>query len=212
MSSAWSVVGHVWSLTMSELDIICEGKKEMATNHSRIKSIYDNAHNLALQKLSKPTDIDKRLYLSALFEVVNINRNRFLTLARQLPLNTIRSIKAMERAIKYGSMINLQGIQANTVDEIAMQRILLGIYLNHAKPNLRPSIEIDFIVDLLCSLWSPHNDVNVSWYVEHKYIRRCILTISFIYSGTTQLGSTNKKCPIQSLHVQTLSSIIPRSG
>lgn len=61
VSSAWCIVGYVWSMTLSELNIISEGKKEMVTSNSNIKTIYDNTHNLAFEKLLKPSNIDKKL-------------------------------------------------------------------------------------------------------------------------------------------------------
>lgn len=41
ISSAWCIIGYVWSMTLSELNIISEGKKEMVTSNSNVKSIYD---------------------------------------------------------------------------------------------------------------------------------------------------------------------------
>lgn len=65
------------------------------------------------------------------------------------------------------TVINVQSIPLNTINEVALHHILVGIYLNHSKPTKRPSSEIDSIVksvvELLCFLWSPHNDVTVSW-------------------------------------------------
>jgi hypothetical protein len=199
VSSTWSVIGYVWSMTLSELGIIAEGKKEMSTTNSNIKSIYDNAHDLASVKLLKPTDIDKRLFLSALFDIPRSSNpidHRYLVPLKNLPQNIIRCVKAMEQAMTNNTVINTHGIPLNTVDEVALHHILVGIYLNHSKPLKRRSSEIEFIVKsasgLFCSLWSPHNEVMVSWYVEHKLVRlglhRCILTISFIYLGTLQLG------------------------
>lgn len=73
----------------------------------------------------------------------------------------------MEQAMENGTVINAQGIPLNTVNEVALHHILVGIYLNHAKPSKCPSSEIDLIVksvsELYCSLWSPHIDVTVSW-------------------------------------------------
>lgn len=177
ISSAWCIVGYVWSMTLSELNIISEGKKEMVTSNSIVKSIYDNTHNLAFEKLLKPSDIDKRLFLSALFETPypNNSANRHIVPLKKLPNNIIQCVRAMEQAMENRTLINVQGIQLNTVNEVALHHILVGIYLNHSKPIKFPSSEIDLIVksvsELLCSLWSPHNDVSVSWLVEHKFIR-----------------------------------------
>ncbi|KAI7902576.1 uncharacterized protein BX663DRAFT_435120 [Cokeromyces recurvatus] len=142
----------------------------MITSNLNIKSIYDSAHNLAFEKLLKPMDIDKRLYLSALFQTPQSSNpidRRYLVPLRRLPNKIIRYIRAMEQAMEHGTVINIQGVSLNTVDEVALHHILVGIYLNHSKPPKRISSEIDFIVksvaDLLCSLWSSHNDVTISW-------------------------------------------------
>lgn len=68
-SSTWSVIGYVWPMMLSELSIIAEEKKEMSITNSNIKAIYNNTHDLASGKLLKPADIDKRLFLSALFDI-----------------------------------------------------------------------------------------------------------------------------------------------
>ncbi|CEG66353.1 hypothetical protein RMATCC62417_02951 [Rhizopus microsporus] len=170
VSSAWCIVGYVWSMTLSELNIISEGKKEMVTSNSNVKSIYDNTHNLAFEKLLKPSDIDKRLFLSALFETSHPNNptnRQYIVPLKKLPKNIIQCVRAMEQAMENRTVINVQGIPLNTVNEVALHHILVGIYLNHSKPTKRPSSEIDLIVksvsELFCSLWSPHNDVTVSW-------------------------------------------------
>lgn len=73
----------------------------------------------------------------------------------------------MKQAIENKAVINVQGIPLNTVTEIALHHIMVGIYLNQSKPIERSSGEMDFIAksvsELFCSLWSPHNDVTVSW-------------------------------------------------
>ncbi|CEG66509.1 hypothetical protein RMATCC62417_03076 [Rhizopus microsporus] len=72
-SSTWSVIGYVWPMMLSELSIIAEEKKEMSITNSNIKAIYDNTHDLASRKLLKPADIDKRLFLSALFDISRLS-------------------------------------------------------------------------------------------------------------------------------------------
>lgn len=189
----------------------CRGRYHCTTNSS-VKSTYDNAHNLAAEKLLKPTDIDKRLFLPALFDIPKSIDRRYLASLNNLPERTIRSISVMEKAINNNTVIDTSGITLNTVDEMAFQHILVRMYLNHSKPFKRRSSEIDFIVKsvsgLFCSLWSPHDEITVSWYVEHKLVRlgvyKCILTISFIYLGTLLPGQINKICLILFLHDQTL--------
>ncbi|KAI8080374.1 hypothetical protein BDF21DRAFT_493560 [Thamnidium elegans] len=93
VSSAWCIVGYVWSMTLSELNIISEGKKEMVTSNSNVKSIYDNTHNLAFEKFLKPSDIDKRLFLSALFETShpsNPAKRQYIVPLKKLSENIIQ--------------------------------------------------------------------------------------------------------------------------
>lgn len=40
----------------------------MTTTNEKIKSMYDDAHKDAMNKILKPGDMDKRLFLSALFD------------------------------------------------------------------------------------------------------------------------------------------------
>ncbi|GAA5806428.1 hypothetical protein HPULCUR_011962 [Helicostylum pulchrum] len=144
----------------------CRGRYHCTTNSS-VKSTYDNAHNLAAEKLLKPTDIDKRLFLPALFDIPKSIDRRYLASLNNLPERTIRSISVMEKAINNNTVIDTSGITLNTVDEMAFQHILVRMYLNHSKPFKRRSSEIDFIVKsvsgLFCSLWSPHDEITVSW-------------------------------------------------
>lgn len=130
----------------------------MITSNSHIKSIYDSTHNLAMEKLLKPSDIDKRLFLSALFETsypINSTSHQYIVPLKKLPKNIIQCVRAMEQAIENNTVINVQGIPLNTVNEVALHHILVGIYLNHAKPSKRPSSEIDFIVKSVGELFSP---------------------------------------------------------
>lgn len=127
VSFAWSVKGYVWSMTLSELNFISEGKKEMVTTNLGIKLIYDNTHNLAFEKSLKPFDINKRLFLSALFEIPRSNR-RYLAPLKKLPSNITQCIRAMEQAIDNGTLINMQNIQLNSVNDLALQHILVGIF------------------------------------------------------------------------------------
>lgn len=67
-SSSSSVIGYVWTRTLSELNMGSFGKKEMPTTNEKIKSIYDDAHKNAMNKTLKPGNMDKKLFLSALFD------------------------------------------------------------------------------------------------------------------------------------------------
>lgn len=91
---------------------------------------------------------------------------------RDLPRNIARCIKVMEQVMGNTNVINTQGISLDTVDEAALHHTMVGIDLNHSKSLKGQSNEINFIIksvsDFFCSLWSPHNEVMVLWYVEHK--------------------------------------------
>ncbi|CEG64093.1 hypothetical protein RMATCC62417_01130 [Rhizopus microsporus] len=66
--SSSSVIGYVWTRALSELNMGSFGKKEMSTTNEKIKSIYDDAHKDAMNKTLKPGNMDKKLFLSALFD------------------------------------------------------------------------------------------------------------------------------------------------
>lgn len=55
-------------MTLSELNTISFGKKGMTTTNDKIKSMYGDAHKVAMNNALKPDDIDIRLFLSGLFD------------------------------------------------------------------------------------------------------------------------------------------------
>lgn len=176
-SSSSNVLGYVWTMTLSELHIPSFGKKEMTTTNEKIKSMYDNAHKDAMNKVLKPGDVDKRLFLSALFDClksIKIMEPYLVPLAR-LPESTISSIKSMEKAIDKNTIMKVGGAQFNSVEELALHHITLDIYLNHSviSSEWKQSGELDFIARsvscLFGSLWSPHDKVIVLWYVKKRY-------------------------------------------
>ncbi|KAI7900392.1 uncharacterized protein BX663DRAFT_439542 [Cokeromyces recurvatus] len=142
----------------------------MTTTNEKIKSMYDAAHKDAMNKTLKPGDMDKRLFLSALFDcpISSEIMKQYLVPIARLPENIISCIKSMEKAMDNNTIMNVEGVQLNSVEELALHHITLNIYLNHSINSSEwKSGENDFIARsvscLFYSLWSPHDKVIVSW-------------------------------------------------
>ncbi|KAG1496606.1 hypothetical protein G6F47_008134 [Rhizopus delemar] len=130
--SSSSAIGYVWTMTLSELNTISFGKKGMTTTNDKIKSMYGDAHKVAMNNALKPDDIDIRLFLSVPIA--------------QLPENIISCVKSMEKAIDNNSIMKIEGAQLNSVEELALHHIILSIYLNHSVNSSEwQSGEIDFV-------------------------------------------------------------------
>lgn len=181
-SSSSNVIGYIWTMTLSELNITSFAKKEITTTNEKIKSMYDDAHKDAMNKALKPGDMDKRLFLSALFDCpksTKITEQYVVPIAR-LPENILSCIKSMEKAMDNNTVMKVEGSQLNSVEELALHHITLDIYLNHSVNSSEwQSGEIDFIArSVSCkfgSLWSPHDKVIVLWYAK-----RCV--IPYVYT------------------------------
>ncbi|KAG1166328.1 hypothetical protein G6F46_011614 [Rhizopus delemar] len=130
--SSSSAIGYVWTMTLSELNTISFGKKGMTTTNDKIKSMYGDAHKVAMNNALKPDDMDIRLFLSVPIA--------------QLPENIISCVKSMEKAIDNNSIMKIEGAQLNSVEELALHHIILSIYLNHSVNSSEwQSGEIDFV-------------------------------------------------------------------
>ncbi|KAI8067272.1 hypothetical protein BDF21DRAFT_477379, partial [Thamnidium elegans] len=134
------------------------------TTNEKIKSMYDDAHKDAMNKTLKPGDMDKRLFLSALFDCPQSTKimEQYLVPIARLSENIISYIKSMEKAMNNNTIMKIEKAQLNSIEELALHHINLGIYLNHSVNSSEwQSGEIDFIARsvsyLFDSLWSPHN-------------------------------------------------------
>ncbi|KAL0073906.1 hypothetical protein F4703DRAFT_1894821 [Phycomyces blakesleeanus] len=169
-SSSPSTIGYVWTMTLGELNIISFGKKEMATTNKYIKTLYDDAHSDAMNKILKPGDVDKRLFLSGLFDCSISTEiiEQYLVPIAKLP-NTINScIKSMEKAMDNNTIMESGGTQYNSVEELALYHVILSIFLNHAVIPIKiQTSELDFIVKsvacLLGPIWSSNDQVKIIW-------------------------------------------------
>ncbi|KAI7890947.1 uncharacterized protein EV154DRAFT_563888 [Mucor mucedo] len=110
-SSSYSIKGYIWTLTLSELDIVFFGKKEMTTTNLLIKTKYDNTHIEAMNKTIKPTDMDRRLSLSALFDCFKPTKvlEQYVGPVSKLPHSIISCIKAMEKSMDNDEVMEIGG-------------------------------------------------------------------------------------------------------
>ncbi|KAG2235814.1 hypothetical protein INT48_003926 [Thamnidium elegans] len=127
------------------------GKKseyQITTTNEKIKSMYDDAHKDAMNKTLKPGDMDKRLFLSALFDCPQSTKimEQYLVPIARLSENIISCIKSMEKAMDNNTIMKIEKAQLNSIEELALHHINLGIYLNHSVNSSKwQSGEIDFI-------------------------------------------------------------------
>ncbi|ORE07122.1 hypothetical protein BCV72DRAFT_227114 [Rhizopus microsporus var. microsporus] len=116
-------------MTMSELNIIPLEKKEMITINKKIKSMYDDAHKDAMNKALKPEDMDKRLLLTTLFvcpKSINIIEQYLVPIARLLE-SIISCTKSMEMAMDHNTIMNVEGAQFNSIEELALHKSIYYI-------------------------------------------------------------------------------------
>lgn len=175
-SSSSKVKGYIWTMTLNELNITSFGKKEMNIINEKSKSMCDYAYKDTINKTLKPGNTDKRLLLSALFDCPKSTKlmEQYLVPITRLPGSIIHCLKSMEKAMDNNTIMKFEGAQSNSVEELALYHIILGIFLIHSSnSSVLQSGEIDFITRsvsyLFDSLWSPHDKAVVKWYAK-KYI------------------------------------------
>jgi hypothetical protein len=96
----------------------------MITIDEEIKSMRDDAHKDAMNKVLKPGDIDKRLILSTLFDCPESTKiiEQYLAPIARLPENIISCIKSMKMAMDNNTIMKVGGARFNSVEELALHK------------------------------------------------------------------------------------------